>query len=232
MFRSFLPAFRSKTTPALLVSLLLGTYLPAQAAEQTVYISDELTVPLRSGPTDRHRIIHAGIPSGTTLTLLAEDEAAGFSQIRTQRGTEAWVRSRYLVDQPIARQRLATAQQRIRDLESTLRDSRASVANLEQANAAQTAINNDSNATIAQLQAELDRIKRISAAALETADENARLKDTNARLKDELDDISEQRDMLEDNEYNQGIMLGAGFILLGLLAGVLIKARPQRSAWS
>ncbi|MGK0260688.1 MAG: hypothetical protein ACI96M_004140, partial [Candidatus Azotimanducaceae bacterium] len=45
-------------------------------------------------------------------------------------------------------------------------------------------------------------------------------------------DVAEARDMLADNEANEGIMLGAGLILLGLIAGVLIKARPQRSAWS
>ena len=58
------------------------------------------------------------------------------------------------------------------------------------------------------------------------------LKEVNARLRDELDDVSEERNLLLDNETNEGIMLGAGLIFLGLIAGVLIKARPQRSAWS
>ena len=50
------------------------------------YISDVLTVPLRSGPSTAHRILHRGLPSGTQLTILAVDEEAGFTQVRTASG--------------------------------------------------------------------------------------------------------------------------------------------------
>ena len=46
--------------PALLLLVINATTSAA-----TMYISDELTVPLRRGPTNGHRIIHAGLPSGT-----------------------------------------------------------------------------------------------------------------------------------------------------------------------
>lgn len=59
------------------------TAVPASAA--TVYISDELTVPLRSGPSGGHRIIHRGLPSGTQMEILDVNEEAGFTRIRTAR---------------------------------------------------------------------------------------------------------------------------------------------------
>ena len=37
---------------------------------------------------------------------------------------------------------------------------------------------------------------------------------------------------LEDNAENEAILMGAAMILIGLIAGVIIKSRPQRSAWS
>ncbi|MBA3614153.1 MAG: hypothetical protein H0W49_14835, partial [Nitrospirales bacterium] len=52
------------------------------------YISDVVTVPLRSGPTTAHRILHRGLPSGTQLTILGTDEEAGFTQVRTNDGME------------------------------------------------------------------------------------------------------------------------------------------------
>ena len=76
------------------------------AVAETMYISDSLTVPLRSGPSNSHRILHRGLASGTTMEVLERDEEAGFAHIRTERGTEGWLPMQYLVSEPIARDRL------------------------------------------------------------------------------------------------------------------------------
>ena len=62
----------------------------AQAQNATAYVSDELTVPLRRGPSNGHKIINI-LQSGTQLQILGEDQAAGFSNVRTPNGTEGWV---------------------------------------------------------------------------------------------------------------------------------------------
>ena len=216
----------------LVATLLLGTLLSPQASAETVYISDELTVPLRSGPSGGHRILHRGLPSGTALEVLSVDEEAQFTQIRTQRGTEGWIRTQYLVSEPIAKIRLAGAEQRLARLRSELQEKNDTIAELTSTTRDQASANSRSSEEINGLKTELERIQRLSATALETHAENERLKEINARLLDELDDVSEARDRLQDNATNQGIMLGAGFIFVGLIAGVLIKSRPQRSAWS
>ncbi|TFG65971.1 MAG: TIGR04211 family SH3 domain-containing protein, partial [Nitrospirales bacterium] len=87
---------------------------PLAAVGDVNYISDVLNVPLRSGPSTAHRIIHRGIPSGTQLTILATDEEAGFTQVRTAGGMEGWVTSQYLVREPIARDKLAAAEKRLK----------------------------------------------------------------------------------------------------------------------
>ena len=85
----------------------LGTSSTAQA--ETAWISDRLTVPLRSGPSNANRILHRGLPSGTRMEVLARDSDSGFVQIRTDRGTEGWLPEQYLVSEPIARDRLVAA---------------------------------------------------------------------------------------------------------------------------
>ena len=214
-----------------LITILLLMVLPPAHAN-TVYISDELTVPLRSGPSGQHRIVHAGIPSGTQMTIIGEDADAGFTQIRTQRGTEAWIRTQYLVSEPVAKLKLASAQREIAQLRQRIARSDERIKELTSASQSQATANQASSQEISELKRELDRINEISSSAVETHEENLQLKDVNSRLRDELDDVAEERNMLLDNAANEGIMLGAGFILLGLIAGVLIKARPQRSAWS
>ena len=198
---------------------LFSTAAPTQA--QTAWISDELTVPLRSGPSNEYRIVHAGLPSGTEFEVLTTDEASGFSQIRTERGTEAWIRTRYLSDEPIAKLKLAAANEQVAKLQSDL-------SRIMEANKTMTA----ENFRIALLEEELAEIKQVSSAAIELNNRNKQLQETNTRLRDELDDLAEANARAEDNEYNQALMIGAGLIFAGLLAGVLIKARPQRSAWN
>lgn len=78
----------------------------------------------------------------------------------------------------------------------------------------------------------MDEIKRLSAGAIEADKNNRILQEANARLKEELDDLAESHARLQDNTQNQMLMIGGALILFGLIAGVLIKARPQRSAWS
>ena len=92
--------------------------------------------------------------------------------------------------------------------------------------------NQASQERIEQLEAELAELQRISASAVEAYNDNITLKESNARLRDELDDLAEERNRLEAGAENQAILYGAGLILIGLLAGLIIKSRPQRSAWS
>ena len=212
--------------------ICIGFFFSNLAHAETMYISDELTVPLRSGPSSQHRILHRGLPSGTVLEKIGEDADAGFTQIRTQRGTEGWIRSQYLVAQPIAKMRLAQMESDLIRARNALASAREENSNLTQSNASQRSAGEQSASRIAALEEELAEIKRISAGALETDKENKMLNDENTRLRDELDDLAEAFDRLESNVRNEAILIGAGLILLGLIAGVLIKARPQRSAWS
>jgi len=91
-----------------IVVLVLALLSPFALAA-TQYISDELTVPLRRGASNAHKIIHAGLPSGTPLEVIGEDKDAGFTQVRLQNGTEGWVPTQYLVAEPVARDRLTVA---------------------------------------------------------------------------------------------------------------------------
>src|SRR5690606_30193259 len=84
------------------------------------YISDVVNVPLRSGPSQAHRIVHRGLPSGTQLTILAIDDGAGFTKVRTANGLEGWVTSQYLSREPIARVKLAAAEKRLQGLTAEL----------------------------------------------------------------------------------------------------------------
>lgn len=214
-------------------TVLLATcwVVGGNARAETAWISDELTVPLRSGPSTSHRI-HRVLSSGTELTILSRDKDSGFVQVRTSAGTEGWLPEQYLVSQPIAKDRLAAANRRISDLTATVERLRGELSALTEGKSEADSSNEGLRRQVASLEQELAEIKRVSASALQLSDTNVELQELNARLRTEVDSLVADVARLEENVQQRWLMIGAGLVLAGLLLGVAIKSRPRRSAWS
>jgi len=196
------------------------------------YISDVISVPLRSGPTTAHRIIHRGLPSGTKLTVLAIDEEAGFTQIRTEGGLEGWVTSQYLIGEPIARVKLAAAEKRLQSLKAETdkeREARTSI----QSEYKETEANNKT--LISQVQAltkELEELKRISADPINEHARNVELTQQNQLLAGQVEELSSKTRDLEGNVQLEWLLYGGALVLIGLLIGVVLKSRPRQTTYS
>lgn len=215
-----------------MILLLVALGHGSGAAAETVYISDVLTVPLRSGPSTGYRILHRGLPSGTSLQVLKRDSESGYAQVKTAGGTEGWLPIQYLVNEPIARDRLDNANRQIKRLEDTVAELRNRLGSIQQDKTEAESSNSALQAKIASLEQELAEIKRVSTSAMETAAANKRLTELNGRLREELDDMVVELDGLRDNAQQRWLIIGGGLVLLGLILGVVIKSRPRRSAWS
>jgi SH3 domain protein len=209
--------------------LVLG---PVSAFAATMYISDELTVPLRRGPSNGHKIINAALPSGLALEVLGEDSAAGFTQVRTPNGIEGWVPSQYLSNQPSAKDRLAAANKRIETLEAQLKSTRE---NFQDVRGARTEIEgraNDLAKENQKLQTELAEIRRVSATAITQFQENKQLKTDNASLQTQVTQLTEKVSSLERNAMLRWFLAGGALVLAGFILGAWIKSRPKRSSWA
>lgn len=215
-----------------MLAAVLAVMGPSRALAETAYISDNLTVPLRSGPSNANRILHRGLPSGTRLEVLARDEESGFVQIRTDRGTEGWLPRQYLVDEPIARDRLIVANQRIRDLSETIEQLEQRLADITSGKGQADASNAQLSRQVQALEQELAEIKQISAGAIAQNETNKELLALNGRLRAEVDELVATIAELEDNVQQRWLLIGGGLVVAGLVLGVAIKARPRRSAWS
>lgn len=210
--------------------LLMLVAVASSAA--TLYISDELTVPLRRGPTTGHKIIHAALPSGMALEVLDEDKAAGFTQVRTPNGTEGWVPTQYLTSQPIARDQLAAANKRIQSLETQLQGMKNDFQETRGARTAAESRNNELDKQARQLQSELAEIRRVSATSVAQYEENKQLKTQNQELHQQVTELSSKVGQLERNTQLRWLLGGGALVLLGLSLGAWIKSRPKRSNWA
>jgi SH3 domain protein len=237
----FIPRHRGRVTNArgavLFAALFAGASLltliaPVRVSAETVYISDRLTVPLRSGPSNANRILHRGLPSGTRMEVLSRNSDSGFVQIRTDRGTEGWLPAQYLVSEPIARDRLAAANRRIDELNATISQQRQQLNEVTSGKSASDQSVSQLTRQVKQLEQELSEIKRISAGAIAQNETNKELRALNERLRAEVDELVATINALEDNVQERWLLIGGGLVLAGLLLGAAIKARPRRSAWT
>lgn len=206
--------------------LLLLTCLPLQA--RTVYIDDTLYAPVRSGEGTQYRILHNGLRSGTPVELLERSES-GYSRIRTRDGIEGWIVSRYLSEQPIARDRLAATQQELEkarsqlaSLQETLQET---VAERDELAAAESRLEDRAE----ELAEELREIRAVSADAISLKERNEELQETNQRLRNDVEVLTAEKERLEAKKESDFMLLGAGLVVLGvILALVVPMLKPTR----
>lgn len=210
-----------------LATLLLALFaaIPARAE----YVTEQLRVELRSGGSTEHRIIDF-VKAGTRIEVLQAGET--FTQIRTEKGSEGWVASQYIVTDPPARDLLKDSQARIDQLTANLEQATAGTGNvfaeMETAKAEVSTLTEQLNAA----RTELDRIRRISAGSIEAQRKAESLESLNNQLRQELRSVAAERQRTADNLQERWMLIGAGLVLGGLLLGAFIKSRPRRSAWT
>lgn len=140
-----------------------------------MYVNDMLHIAVREAPNEQAAIVDV-VPSGTRMTILEPpEEGASFVHVRMDSGEEGWALARFLVDEPIARQRLETAEARIQRLE---KENRQLENNLDEVRKARDEFKDQAaelQRQTEELTEELERIKAISAEAVALDQENRRL---------------------------------------------------------
>lgn len=216
--------------------LLLLLIHGASWAQGVRYISDNQYVPMRSGAGSQFRIVHRGLPSGTKLTLLEEDNENGYSRVKTPGGTEGWILNQYLVNQPIARDRLAAAeaaqqqlQKQVKDLKRELQETQATLKEVRGQLAGR-------EKKLASTGSELTEIKRISSNAINLDKSNRKLVQDTEVLKSKIEVLQADNRRLLDSESNEAFLNGALAVALGVLITLIVpriwpKRRPS-SSWA
>lgn len=214
----------------LLAAASASSAAPATDADQR-WISDQLRVDMRTGPSFENRIIDF-LPTGTPLTVLGEQDS--WIRVRAD-GKEGWIQSQYSTDAPIAAQKLKQARadlERLRPERDRLAEQLAQAKDrIDALTSAETA----AQAKLAETQAELQRVRRTSAAALETEAALQSLQTEAAQMRTRIDRLSDDNAALAADHRVEGIKWGAGAVGLGVVLALIasaIGASRKRSEWA
>lgn len=211
-----------------IVFLLASLLLSDQLVAKTMYITDSFEAPLRTGQTNAYRI-RANLKSGTALELLEVNEDSGYSKVVTKHGTEGWILTRYLVNTPIAKTRLAQTQNYLANLKKKNSELATGQSSAQKSVTELSHQNKSLESTNSKLEKELEYVKQVSGNAISINQRNRQLIEENQQLKNNIDLLSSDNDRLKDDAKSQYFMMGAGAILLGLILGLVLPSlKPKR----
>jgi SH3 domain protein len=217
---------------ASLILAVLATCISPVAGAQTKYVTDRLEVTLRSGTSTQNAIVRM-LRSGSSVEVLEEDSESGYARVRTSNGTEGWVLSRFLVNQPVARDQLSVLERRHTDLSARFEQVSAENEQLNHLKNESAAANNQLDANNQELTNELERVRRAAANTLAIDAANKQLTDQVNGLNIQMEQVQQENLLLRDRRNRDWFIAGSAVLLFGLLLGLIIpRIRwKRRSSW-
>lgn len=199
---------------------------------QKLYVSDEFEIMLRTGPTIQNKIIET-LKSGVELEVLQADAGNGYSEVSSASGKTGFALTRYLSPNPSARNRVALLESQLNLLRSKPAELSSLLAKSQEDNKELISQNADISERLSVVSEELDRIKKVSADAVNIASQNQRLEGEVQELLLQLDDVRILNEDLKDQSNRMQTMIGGGFVLTGLFLGWIlsISGRKNRNSW-
>jgi len=218
-----------------MITRLLGVALmmvAATAVGQTLYVSDQLVITVRTGPSTENSII-TNLVSGDVVEVLQANAETGYTRVRIQSGVEGWVLGRYLVASPVSQDRLIIAESDLAEAQATVATLEGSVAML----AAELEVTGrrleETETDNASLTKELADLRAASENVLSIRDQNESLRRRLNERNEEAELLAIDNDRLRSRATRDWFVAGAGVLLAGIIVGLIAPGlrRRRRSQW-
>ena len=212
-------------------ALLASVFFISPAQAERAYVSDKLTIPIRSGHTSAHRI-KKYLNSSTVLEITGVSEDQEWSNV-TALGTNGWVLNQYIQDSPTAQILLIDAQKKLSRLKSTSETQNQLLKSLTSER--DTLLKQHKKLTKVQTstEQEFSDLKQLSANAIRIDKANSELIKDNQLMKVDMEQLKVERDKYKSDNFNKGLQLGAGILIIGFLVGYIMKSkgRKRSNSW-
>lgn len=218
-----------------MITRLLGVALmmvAATAVGQTLYVSDQLVITVRTGPSTENAII-TNLVSGDAVEVLQANAETGYTRVRIQSGVEGWVLGRYLVATPVSQDRLIIAESDLAEAQATVATLEGSVAML----AAELEVTGrrleETETENASLTKELADLRAASENVLSIRDQNESLRRRLNERNEEAELLAIDNDLLRSRATRDWFVAGGGVLLAGIIVGLIAPGlrRRRRSQW-
>lgn len=182
-------------------------------AEETRYISDELSTYAHSGPGNQYRIVGT-LNAGEEVTLLGVNDSTNYGQVQDAKGRTVWLPLDQLSKEPSLRTRVPELEQQVKTLTDKL-------ANIDDSWNQRTA---EMQRKVASSDSVIDGLK----------DENQKLKDQLVNAQKTVNAVNTQLDDKKRGIIMQWFLYGGGVAGGGLILGLLLPhliPRRRKDRW-
>ncbi|KIX15687.1 TIGR04211 family SH3 domain-containing protein [Dethiosulfatarculus sandiegensis] len=210
--------FHCRTALLTIVALFLLN-LPALAGE-TQYITDQLKVTVRTGPSLENKIVH--VLSSGDMVVMVEKGEKGWAKVRLPDGTEGWMKYQYLQTEQTAGLKLkALNPEDKEDLTTRLTE-------LTQANQELTNQLAEAEKQEAETKEKLEALTVKSQGVLDLQKAHENLKQEFKAQTAKIDEMTTEVDSIKFSSNLQWFLAGAGVLILGWLIGLAMGKRKKR----
>ncbi|HOY22831.1 MAG TPA: TIGR04211 family SH3 domain-containing protein [Cellvibrio sp.] len=191
------------------------------------YVTDVFYIPLRADKDNQSTIIKNGLPTGTRLKFLSEEEDANknkWSRVATSEGIEGWVRSQNLTAEPTASMKLAALTSGPTDMVELQKQNISLKNELASAQAATQSLSK-----------ELEEIRKSPTSDINLEQENQNMNRINQMLQTERDLLKAENDQLKRSDTYKQRIYGGALILAGVILSFVLQLfgkRKRRSEWN
>lgn len=203
-----------------LVLILLLSVPLASIAETTRYVSDELEITMRNGKGIEFAI-RKMLLSGTKLDVI-EIDPAGYSKVRTSKGVEGWVLTRFLSTSPSSRDSLTSSEQNLINIELELSKYKEEIQALASQNTDAGSENITLKETSQRLSKELDDLRKTAANAVAINDDNRQLQEKLQQIDHDMQLLVIENSYLKDSDAKSWFSVGAAVLFSGLILGIFL----------
>lgn len=215
------------------VVTLLFLALAGTATAETRYVTDELEITLRQGESTGHKIISM-LKSGTPVEIVGTNKSTGYSRVRTPEGKEGFALTRYLQEEPGAREQLAALKERLAVVETEPVRLTTEIEELRDQHTRLQQSHEDTVQAKAALEQELAGIRQTAANAINIANERTDLQKRVAALSRKVADLEQENRELANEEAQDWFIIGAGVAIGGLILGLILpnlRMRRRKTSW-
>jgi len=202
-----------------LLLLFLGTSQLHAAGVK--YVTDIFEVTMRSGTTTSNSIVRL-LRSGESVTILEEDPVSQYSMVETDDGKQGYVLSRFLTNDPAARETLQDLLGKYESQQLMVGEQQAEIDQLKQALLQEQSDSEALKITLRASEQEFSEVRDAAQNTLNILEQNKRLQTVVDQLREEKTVLSETNAELSDSTQIDWFVRGAAVSLFAFIIGVLV----------
>ena len=207
--------------PLACLTVLLSVSSLANA--RTAYVTDNVDIPLRSGESERTKIVKM-LANGAPLNVLQDNPELGYSYVQTNNGVEGFILTRFLSHEPGSRAQLEIASKKLESLTEENKQLKAGHASSQELAKERDKLSND-----------LAELQQTAANAIKLKQQRDQLQERLVGTERELQQLKRENQALTDTSNQDWFLYGGALSIISVILGFILPKlswRRRSTGWN